>query len=108
MTKFNPLEHPICFSRPLRLAATAQLVHVPFAMFLVDLLKPKVLVQLGVREGTLFCAYSQAVKELRLGTRCFAISDWKDRGAENGDLNMLEDLRAHHDPLYADFSELIQ
>ena len=108
MTKFNPLEHPICFSRPLRLAATAELAHVPFAMFLVDLLRPKVLVQLGVREGTLFCAYSQAVKELRLGTRCFAIGDWQDRGGENGNLQMLEDLRAHHDPLYADFSQLIQ
>lgn len=108
MTKFNPLEHPICFSRPLRLAATAQLAHVPFAMFLVDLLRPKVLVQLDAREGTLFCAYSQAVKELSLDTRCFAISNWQNRGGEDGDLQVLEDLRAHHDPLYKDFSQLIQ
>src|SRR6266481_1008444 len=108
MTKFNPLEHPICFSRPLRLAATAELAHAPLAMFLVDLLRPKVLVQLGVREGTLFCAYAQAVKELRLDTRCFAIDDWQDGGGADDELRALEDLRAHHDPLYKDFSQLIQ
>jgi GT2 family glycosyltransferase len=107
MAKFNPLDHPICFSYPLRLAAEAELAHVPFAMFLVDLLHPKVLVQLGAREGIVFCAYSQAVKELRLNTRCFAISDWQNGHSERGDSSALADLRAHHDPLYGNFSQLI-
>ena len=108
MPKFNPLDHPICFSRPLRLAPTAELAHVPFAMFLVDVLGPRVLVKLGVREGTLFCAYSQAVRQLRLGTRCFAIGNWPNGHSEPGDSLSLANLRAHHDPLYGDFSQLIQ
>ena len=108
MPKFNPLDHPICFSRPLRLASTAELAHVPFAMFLVEVLGPRVLVELGVREGTLFCAYSQAVKQLRLGTRCFAVGNWPNGHGDPGDSLSLANLRAHHDLLYGDFSQLIQ
>lgn len=108
MSKFNPLEHPICFSQPLRLNPTAELAHVPFAMFLVDILRPRVMVQLNSREGTLFCAYTQAVKQLRLSTRCFAIGNWTNGRGESGDLQSLSNLKAHHDPLYGDFSQLIQ
>ena len=108
MSRFNPLEHPICFSHPLRLAPTAELAHVPVAMFLVDVLRPEVLVQLGVSEGTLFCAYAQAVKYLELSTRCFAIGDWSNSYSEGSDSSHLSNLRAHHDPLYGKFSQLIQ
>src|SRR6266404_194391 len=108
MPKFNPLDHPICFSQPLRLASRADLAHVPFAMFLVDVLNPKVLVELGVREGTLFCSYYQAVRQLKLSARCFAIGDWPNGHSYPGDLLSLANLRAHHDPLYGGFSQLIQ
>ncbi len=40
MNKFNPLSHPIMFARPLRVAASAWWLHVPFAMFMVDALRP--------------------------------------------------------------------
>ena len=108
MPKFNPIDHPICFSQPLRLVPTAGLAHVPFAMFLVEALAPRVIVELGVGEGTLFCAYSQAVRQLRLSTRCFAIGNWPNDHSEPGDSLSLANLRAHHDPLYGDFSQLIQ
>ena len=108
MSRFNPLEHPICLSHPLRLAPTAELAHVPVAMFLVDVLRPEVLVQLGVSEGALFCAYAQAVKYLGLRTRCFAIGDWSNSHGEGGDSSHLSNLRAHHDPLYGKFSQLVQ
>lgn len=108
MSRFNPLEHPICFSHPLRLGPTTELAHVPVAMFLVDVLRPKVLVQLGVSEGTLFCAYAQAVRYLELSTRCFALGDWSISHSEGDDSSHLSNLRAHHDPLYGNFSQLIQ
>ena len=108
MSRFNPLEHPICFSHPLRLGPTAELVHVPVAMFLVDVLRPEVLIQLGVSEGTLFCAYAQAVRYLGLSTRCFAVGEWSNGDSEGTDPSHLSNLRAHHDPLYGDFSQLIQ
>ena len=77
-------------------------------MFLVEVLAPRVLVELGVGEGTLFCAYSQAVRQLGLSTRCFAIGNWPNGHSEPDDLLSLANLRAHHDPLYGDFSQLIQ
>ena len=106
----NPLDHPICLASPKRLTAVRSWhEHFPFAMFLVDLLRPKVLVELGTHAGDSYCAFCQAVKELNLNTRCYAIDTWKG-DAHSGfyDARVLEDLRAHHDPLYGSFSSLIQ
>ena len=48
----NPLDYPIFLSQPLRVIKTNWwLQHVPFAMLLVDLLRPKLLVELGTHTG---------------------------------------------------------
>ncbi|MGB9592400.1 MAG: hypothetical protein ACPL1K_07770, partial [Candidatus Kryptoniota bacterium] len=60
----NPFEHSICFAQPLRIAPSAWTEHIPFAMFLVDILKPKVIVELGTHYGVSYCAFCQAVKTL--------------------------------------------
>ncbi len=45
---FNPLDHPICFTRPLWLYHLPGWVeHVPFGMLMIDLARPKILVELG-------------------------------------------------------------
>lgn len=106
----NPLDHPICLASPKRLTSVRSWhEHIPFAMFLVDLLRPNVLVELGTHAGDSYCAFCQAVRELNLNTRCYAIDTWKG-DAHSGfyDSRVLEDLRAHHDPLYGSFSSLIQ
>lgn len=109
MKKFNPLDHPICLSPPLRLAPTAWAAHIPFAMFLVDLLRPRVIVELGTFSGVSYCAFCQAVKELELDARCYAVDTWQG-DEQNGfyGAEILADLKEHHDPLYANFSCLIQ
>jgi GT2 family glycosyltransferase/glycosyltransferase involved in cell wall biosynthesis len=106
----NPLEHPICFVLPRRLTPfSAWHEHIPFAMFLVDLLRPHTIVELGTQWGDSYCAFCQAVKELNLDTRCYAIDTWKgDPHAGFYGPEVLADLRAHHDPLYGSFSRLIQ
>jgi glycosyltransferase involved in cell wall biosynthesis/predicted nucleic acid-binding Zn-ribbon protein len=106
----NPLEHPICFMLPRRLTPfSAWHEHIPFAMFLVDLLRPHTIVELGTQWGDSYCAFCQAVKELNLDTRCYAIDTWKgDPHAGFYGPEVLADLRAHHDPLYGSFSRLIQ
>lgn len=109
MTTFNPLHHPICFETPARVAPTAWLGHVPFAMLLVELLKPRVVVELGTFHGVSYCAFCQAAKHLGTPARLYAVDTW--RGDEHSGVlgaSVLADLRAHHDRLYGDFSELVQ
>lgn len=108
--KFNPLDHPICFAWLRRLTSTSGgHEHIPFAMYLVDLLKPNVIVELGTYYGDSYCAFCQAVNELKLNTRCYAIDPWEGDPHSGFYRNeVLEKLRAHHDSLYGGFSRLIQ
>ena len=109
--KFSELmDHQICFSVPKRLTpVTAWQEHIPFAMFLVDVLRPRTIVELGTHAGDSFCAFCQAVSELGLQTRCYGIDTWQgDEHAGYYDSTVLSDLRAHHDPLYGTFSTLVQ
>ena len=107
---FNPLEHQICFSKPHRLVdPQAWVEHIPFAMYFIELLKPTLLVELGTHTGNSYCAFCQAVDQLNLDTRCYAIDTWE--GDEQAGLygpEILIDLRKHHDPLYGHFSRLMQ
>src|ERR1051325_3441223 len=108
--RLNPLDHPVCLAQPNRLTSlTTWREHIPFAMYLVDLLRPATFVELGTHAGDSYCAICQAVKELNLGTRCFAVDTWQgDEHAGFYGADILQDLRAHHDPLYGSFSSLIQ
>lgn len=88
---------------------TAWHQHIPFAMALVDLVQPRILVELGTHYGDSYCAFCQAVDELKLTTSCYAVDTWV------GDLQsgpygpeVLDDLKSHHDPLYSSFSRLIK
>jgi O-antigen biosynthesis protein len=110
MAKINPLDHPIVFAHPRRLPPmTAWAGHVPFAMFIVDVLRPELLVELGTHAGVSYCAFCQAVQELDFKTRCYAIDTWV--GDENSGFygpEVLAELKRHHDLHYQGFSCLLQ
>ncbi len=110
MVPLNPLDYPICFSLPRRLTPfSAWHEHIPFAMFLVSILKPRVIVELGTQYGDSYCAFCQAVQELKLDCKCYAVDTWTgDPHAGFYGPEVLSDLRQHHDPLYGAFSFLIQ
>ncbi|MGB7924911.1 MAG: glycosyltransferase [Pyrinomonadaceae bacterium] len=110
MPGFNPLDHPVCLSYPLRLVPTSLVEHIPFAMYLVDALRPRVIVELCALSGVSYCAFCQAVKELSSHARCYAVDTWagKAQGDSPGGPEILKDLKAHHDPLYGEFSSLIR
>lgn len=105
----NPLDHPTALTSPRWLAPSAWIQHVPFAMFLIDLVRPTAFVELGTYYGTSYCAFCQAVQELKLKTQCFAVDTWAGdpQGGHFGN-EVLQTLREHHDPLYGQFSRLIQ
>ena len=83
--------------------------HIPVGTYLVELIRPGVLVELGVYTGVSYCAFCQAVDALGLSTRCFGVDNWKgDPQAGFFGPEVLRDLRDHHHPLYSDFSQLLQ
>lgn len=83
--------------------------HIPFVYHLVKLLRPRLFVELGTHSGNSYMAVCQAVRELKLETRCVAIDSWEgDTHSKAYGNQVLADLKAAHDPLYANFSTLLQ
>jgi glycosyltransferase involved in cell wall biosynthesis len=104
------MEFPLFSSAPKRITLTsAWHQHIPFAMHLVELLKPAVIVELGTHKGDSYCAFCQSVQELQLPTHCYAVDTWKgDEQAGFFGPELYEELRNYHDSLYGSFSKLMQ
>ena len=69
---FNPLRYSSCLAVPRRLTDSAWQEHIPFAFSLVEMLPPRVFVELGTHNGDSYCAFCQAVEMQGLPTgACF-------------------------------------
>lgn len=102
-------DRSIIFNKPSLPRDSAWLGHVPFGMFLVDLLKPKKIVELGVHVGVSYCSFCQIVRERKIETQCFGIDSWEGEKHSGFYTNqVLKELKAFHDPLYGSFSTLVQ
>ncbi len=89
--------------------ADSWLEHIPFGFLAVELCRPEVIVELGVHRGNSYCAFCQAVTDLATSTHCFGIDTWQgDPHAGTYGDNVLQALRAYHDPCYGAFSQLVQ
>ena len=76
---------------------------------MIELLKPKVFVELGTHKGDSYCAFCQSVKYLNLETKCYAIDTWEgDEHAGYYGFEVFKELKEYHDPLYGSFSKLVQ
>lgn len=71
--EFNPLDFPQSLELPKRVSADARLEHIPFAKVLVKLLRPKVVVDLGVCSGDSYLALCDAVAGLGLKIACHGV-----------------------------------
>jgi len=107
---FNPLDYPICFREARRLTdVESWQLHIPFAFTLVEMLRPEMFVELGTHKGDSYCAFCQAVDELGLKAKCFAVDTWEgDEQAGFYGSGILSELRDYHDSQYGRFSKLIQ
>lgn len=88
---------------------SAWLEHIPFATALVEMLRPRSYVELGVHTGTSYLAVCQAVVTLGLSCRCYGVDTFA--GDEHSGLYGREveaRLRDRHDPMYGGFSRLIR
>jgi hypothetical protein len=99
--EFAPFEHPAWLSPLARLIPGSPfLQHVPFGMYLVDAVRPRLIVELGTAEGQAYTAFCQTIHERGLPTRAWAFDEWRRA-------DVLDGLRAFHDPRYGSFSRLI-
>lgn len=106
---FHLQEHPIVLMRPSVVPPFGWVGHIPFAYLAVDLLRPASVVELGTHTGNSYLAMCQAVRALKLDTRCYAIDTWQgDSHASHYGDQVFQSLRSRHDPRYGDFSTLIR
>jgi len=83
--------------------------HIPFAFWIVSILKPRLFVELGTHKGDSYCAFVQAVAELGLDTKCYAVDTWKgDKHAGFYDEQVFKELKEYHNKRYKNFSCLIR
>ena len=110
MSRQQLSQYPIVFEQPRRIASYPFWVeHIPFAFFLVDCLRPRLLVELGVQSGNSFNAFCQAVKTVGGGTRCYGIDTWEgDAHAGSYDEAIFTDLEAYQQREYAEFASLLR
>ena len=108
--QFRMINRPIILEVPRRLNPLSGWVeHIPFAMLLIEMTRPGLLVELGTHMGDSYCAFCQAVEACHASTRCFAVDTWQgDPHAGEYGPEVLSGLRHHHDHQYGQFSSLIQ
>lgn len=83
--------------------------HLHFAYDLVAVLKPALLVELGVDRGESYFAFCQSVVENQTGTRCFGIDTWRgDQHAGGYDETTFTQVAEHNRANYESFSSLLR
>jgi Methyltransferase domain len=83
--------------------------HLHFAYDLVAVLKPALLVELGVDRGESYFAFCQSVVENQTGTRCFGIDTWRgDQHAGGYDETTFAQVAEHNRGTYESFSSLLR
>jgi Methyltransferase domain len=108
--RFDPLERLVLLQPPARVETPLSWAgHIPFAMLLMDLVRPRLLVELGTHSGNSYNAFCQAVDSLKLTARCYAVDTWKgDRQAGHYDSQVYDCLRAYQESRYGHFSTLLK
>jgi hypothetical protein len=91
------------------LQPSAWLDHAPFACWLMGVLRPRSLVELGTYRGYSYFVFCQAVQRLNLETRCFAVDTWKgDEHAGFYGPEVFAAVEQHNAARYSAFSRLIR
>lgn len=92
-----------------RIAESAWIQHVPFAFWLTEQIKPKLLVELGVHTGVSYFAFCQSVKANKLATLCYGVDSWKgDAHAGLYDEAIWLDVSTYNAKAYDSFSYLLK
>lgn len=83
--------------------------HIPFAVYLVQNLKPKVIVELGTHTGNSFCSFLFAAKNYSPKTKVYAVDLWTgDYQAGFYDESVYLELKEYLDSNFSEFGKLIR
>lgn len=94
--------------QPQHIVTSAWLEHAPFAFWLTETMRPRMFVELGTHFGFSYFAICQAVQELGLDTRCFAVDTWLgDEHASRYGEDVHQSVEAHNGR-YSSFSTLVR
>src|SRR6266446_2396889 len=107
---FNEILGSIVFEHPDYLSdVTFWHGHVPFAFWCVDVVQPRIFVELGTHKGDSYCAFCQTVHKLGLPTACYAVDTWQgDQHVGVYGEEVYETLQRYHDQRYGAFSRLVR
>ncbi|HPW65744.1 MAG TPA: glycosyltransferase [Salinivirgaceae bacterium] len=85
------------------------LQHTPFAAFLVESLQPQIFVELGTHTGNSYFAFCQAIDQLKLETKSYAVDTWKgDEHANFYGEEVFKRVRQINKANYSKFSSLMR
>ena len=88
---------------------SAWIDHGPFAFWVIQALRPRTLVELGTHGGYSYFAFCEAVKNLGLDTRCFAVDTWEgDEHAGFYTEEFFDRVSGHNAAHYSQFSRLVR
>ena len=88
---------------------SAWLEHSPFVFWLIDILRPNRIVELGTHKGFSFLSQCQIAKSLSLDTFIYAIDTWKgDEHAGFYGPNVYDDLEEEVRALYPDLGRMVK
>lgn len=105
----EPADLPSQDFKPLIYGVGAWTPHVHFAYDVVAVLKPAVLVELGVDRGESYFAFCQSALENKTATRCFGVDTWRgDQHAGGYDETTFAQVSEHNRANYDSFSTLIR
>ena len=83
--------------------------HTPFAAWMIDACRPRIMVELGTHAGVSYFAFCESVSRRSIATKCYAVDTWEGdehAGFYGGEIfSAVEDLNSRR---YADFSKLLR
>ena len=83
--------------------------HLPFAMWLIKELRPKIFVELGTHWGNSYFGFCQAIKNVNGATKCFAVDLWTgDQHAGFYPEDIYREVNSFNNDNFKEFSKLLK
>ncbi len=83
--------------------------HIPFAYFITSLLRPALIVELGVYSGGSYHAFCHAVQQLGLHTKCYGVDTWQgDQHTGSYEEEIYERVSRYQQAHFSSFSNLLK